>query len=199
MTELIIFAKAPIEGLCKQRLAKDIGDAKALAVHRELVERTLNQVAEASLAATLWVSEPHPDCEAWASRFGLELAYQKGRDLGERMADAIRARLNFTDQVILIGTDCPGYSPAYFEQAQARLAQADVVIGPAEDGGYALIGMKAPHPQLFTGPQWGSSSVYADTVTKAKEIGLLVEQCPLTWDVDTLADWQRYEAWRDSD
>jgi glycosyltransferase A (GT-A) superfamily protein (DUF2064 family) len=110
------------------------------------------------------------------------------------MADAMEQSLATAPFAIIVGTDCPTLSSDYVRQAVRELAQHDLVLGPAEDGGYGLIGLRRPVPELFTEMPWGSKAVTAETLTRARQQQLDVQLLSTLWDVDTEADWQRFVA-----
>ena len=194
---LCIFARAPELGRVKTRLADGIGAAPALAAHEEQVEGCLSRLASlAALRSTLWIAGSLPLAQPWATRWHLATAAQTGVDLGMRMANAIAISLRDADQALVVGTDCPLLDADYVDAAIVALDAHDVVVGPAEDGGYVLIGMRRLHPELFADIAWGSSHVCPQTLARAGQLGLRVAQLPVLWDVDTLEDWQRYQALR---
>lgn len=147
-----------------------------------------------TLRTTLWIAGQLALAEPWAQRWRLPLALQVGADLGARMAHAIAASQADADRVLVVGTDCPLLDAQYVAAALTALDDNEVVLGPAEDGGYVLIGMRQLHPQLFTNVTWGTAAVCAQTLAAAQRLDLQVAQLPTLWDVDTLEDWQRYQA-----
>ena len=108
------------------------------------------------------------------------------------MAHALQDALGRVPLAIIVGTDCPTLNADYVVQAACALRQHDVVLGPAEDGGYGLVGLRRPVPQLFEHMPWGSSSVAARTLARADQLGLTVQMLDPLWDVDTAADLQRF-------
>ena len=118
------------------------------------------------------------------------LKQQPDGDLGDRMLGAIAAN---NGQTIVIGTDCPALTPEHLHAAAAALDDADVVLIPAEDGGYVLIGARAIHLKLFSGIAWGTSAVLAQTRARVAALGLNAVDLPTLWDVDTEADLTRCE------
>jgi rSAM/selenodomain-associated transferase 1 len=191
---LCIFTRTPALGRVKTRLAESLGREGALAAHQELLEGTLQRcVSGADYAVQLWTtSDDSGVLEPLARRFGLDLRTQQGDDLGSRMNHALVTALAQFSKAVLIGTDCPDLDRNYLDGAFAALDVADLVIGPAEDGGYGLIGLKHPAPELFTGIRWGASTVLSSTLDRARVLGLASRLLKPIYDVDTLADWQRY-------
>jgi len=193
---LCVFARAPTLGLVKTRLAAELGPAVALAAHTELLEGTLERcVAPADYQTELWIAGLETDNPVVAElirRFGLGLRVQWGGDLGSRMWNALEEKLKIGVRVLVIGSDCPDIDRDYVLQGFGALDQADVVLGPAEDGGYGLIGLRAAAEELFTGVRWGSDDVVRTTLERAELGGLRVRLLKGIYDVDTLSDWQRY-------
>ena len=199
---LLVFAKAPVEGATKTRLAAAIGNRRAVAVHRELVERTLVVAASARAAGIvgrvlLWCAPDasHPDFAAWRDRHDVELCVQRGVDLGARMRDALESALADAPAALLIGTDCPALDTDYLAEAAAALADCDAVLGPTEDGGYVLIGMSRP-VDAFTGIEWGTAGVMAATRANLAGAEATWRELNVVWDVDRAADLERWEALR---
>jgi rSAM/selenodomain-associated transferase 1 len=192
---LCIFARTPELGRVKQRLAREIGDEAALAAHEALLHRAVLQhsAGSGSYRIELWLTNlavPLPD---WLQDSSFELHEQKGGDLGQRMLHTFESALAAGSACILVGSDCPDIDAAYVESAIEALTRADVVFGPAEDGGYGLVGMKRPIPEIFTESRWGDSQVLARALERAERAGVSVALLPEIYDVDELADWQRYQ------
>ena len=186
MKRLAIFARAPILGQVKTRLAADIGEHEALAAYRELVTLTLTTLAPGTgmFAPEIWVAGESADVEEWRARFPVFV--QPPGDLGTRMAVAFEAGVT-----ALVGCDIPPLTASYVEDALAALADADLVLGPTEDGGYCLIAMQAPHPEVFADIPWSTTDVLAATQRAAAHLRATVLR-PL-WDVDDasgLARWR---------
>lgn len=197
---LCIFARVPVLGAVKTRLAAELGDRAALDAHSRLVQDTLERLAAIDgMAAELWVDHPgNPEAARWSVRYGVALQTQTGADLGERMLGALRHCHGRGRWGLVVGTDCPTIGPDYLRAALAALDAHDVVLGPAQDGGYGLIGARRPVPELFRDMPWGTSRVCAATVAAAAEAGLSVACLDEIWDVDRAADWRRYLALRGS-
>ncbi|MDO7875900.1 TIGR04282 family arsenosugar biosynthesis glycosyltransferase [Hymenobacter sp. ASUV-10] len=192
---LIIFARQPVLGRVKTRLAADIGDTAALAVYRELLTITATAVGAAGIPATVWLADapdlPTAELPEWP---GLPWLLQPAGDLGHRMAAAFAtAFVAGASAVAIIGTDCPGLRAAHLEQAFELLQHHDIVLGPATDGGYYLLAMKELHMLLFANKEWSTATVRAATLADAARLGLRVALLPQLADVDTVADLR---AWR---
>lgn len=194
MTAIVIFAKAPVAGLAKTRLAPALGAAGAAAVHARLVEATVRTAIDARLGPVTLACAPdggHPFFVRLAAAHPLRLVDQGEGDLGERMFRAFEQQLA-ASPVLLIGTDCPGIDPAYLAAAAHALERGhDVVIGPAEDGGYVLVGARRIDRCVFSGIGWGGPEVMAATRTRLSACGLSWFELSYRWDVDRPADLAR--------
>ncbi len=188
---IAVFARAPVAGQAKTRLIPMLGADGAAALQRRLIERTLATACALRAArVTLWVAgEPaHPFVAEAAVRFGVAIAEQQGNDLGARMNHAFECA---AAPLVLIGTDCPQLSPTDLSAAVAALATHDVVIQPATDGGYVLIGLARPQPLLFESIDWGGPEVLRQTRERIGTLGLRCAFLPALDDLDTPADLQR--------
>ena len=179
---LVVFARTPVFGKVKNRLAIKLGKAKALEIHLRLVEHTLAVVNNSGCSYKVYLSEGSNVKQA----FSYEL--QSGIDLGERMNKALQTEFETNTKVCLIGSDCLALTVTHITNAFKQLDAADVVIGPAIDGGYYLIGMKKPQPQLFSKISWGSSTVLENTLQICAGSGLVVHQLDLLNDIDQPED-----------
>ena len=179
---LIIFTRTPEIGKVKRRLAIKFGDAKALEIHNKLFANTLDVANTSNISNKIYLSE-EPE-----SAMPFNYQVQLGNDLGERMHNAILNELKHFDKVCLIGSDCLSLNSSDIENAFIKLDSTDIVIGPAVDGGYYLIGMKKPQPMLFSGIYWGTSSVLKKTLEKCANEKLLVDQLKLYNDIDRPED-----------
>jgi len=198
---LVQFAKWPIKGRVKTRLAKSAGEAKALSVHIELTEYVAHQLVDSKLGdVQLWLDR-QGDLQA-AGLGGIERLVadksvrchtQDGKDLGERMAHALRVGLQRFSRVVIVGSDCPAITSGYLNEAIDRLDRHDVVLGPAEDGGYVLIGCSRWQEGLLDDIEWGQESVLRQTLSNAESLKLDVSLLPVSWDVDTVEDYQRWQ------
>lgn len=200
MSELLLqqFARFPEPGAVKTRLARALGAEAACAVHEELVTMTARTLLAAGLGPVeLWLDR-HPGdhvllCGLIAS--GARGPFvQRGAELGARMYHALVDGRRRASAVLLVGSDCPGIDVAYLREAAAALRSHDVVLGPAEDGGYVLIGARTPVRALFSGIPWGTGEVLAATLAAAAESGLTVECLAPRFDIDDEADYRRWRA-----
>lgn len=181
--------------MVKTRLASQIGADAALAAYQRLVDLALSRYARVSdLRSELWLSgDPaHPEVRGWVKDWNLPLFRQRGADLGERMANAVAHTIAHDNACLIVGVDCPGIDGAYVHNAAQMLLATDLVLAPAEDGGYGLIGLRRSVPELFQGVPWGSEAVLAETLDKARCLGLEFQLLEPVWDVDAAADWARF-------
>ncbi|MBI2517907.1 MAG: TIGR04282 family arsenosugar biosynthesis glycosyltransferase [Opitutae bacterium] len=196
-TALALLLKAPVAGAVKTRLAAEIGAAKACAIYRQLVERQIGALPGEHRSVVYYdPPEAGPAMRAWLAPLAhapLDFQPQCAGDLGARLADAFADafRHHGARKVIALGGDCPSLDAALLRSADRALAQADVVLGPATDGGYYLIGLRAPQPGLFAGIAWSTASVLGQTREHIRRGGLSLAELPMADDVDTLTDWHR--------
>tara|TARA_B100000809_G_scaffold266030_2_gene326972 strand:- start:754 stop:1392 length:639 start_codon:yes stop_codon:yes gene_type:complete len=190
-TALIIFTRNPELGKCKTRLAKTLGDQSALNIYKHLLQHTANVTEKVEADRYVFYSEDIHTDDIWsAAHFSKKL--QKGNDLGERMHNAFDELLDYGyKKVIIVGSDLLDLDKQIIEDAILELDATDVVIGPAEDGGYYLLGMKQLHPAIFKNKAWGTETVRKDTMLdlKSKDVSLLK---PLN-DIDTFDDMKHYD------
>ncbi len=195
---LQVFAKDPRPGRVKTRLAAAIGDDTAAAVYRELAERTLAMAAAARDAGVvdaveLWC-DPDADRPAfarWGERYGATRRVQDRGDLGARMRHAIADARKRGMAAIVVGTDCPALDVGYVARACSALDSHDAVFGPAEDGGYVLVGL-ARDLDVFTGMPWSTPGLMSATRARLRELQATTAELPTLFDVDTAADLERY-------
>lgn len=193
---LAVFARAPQAGAAKTRLIPALGAAGAARLQRRLTLHALAVAGRAALGGvTLWVAPDgrHRFFRALRHWGRIDLREQVGDDLGARMAAAFAAHAG---PLLLIGTDCPALRPEHLAAAARALGDGqsagnDAVFIPAEDGGYVLVGLRCPQPGLFTGVDWGSEQVMAQTRQRLSALGLRWCELPSLWDVDRPADLTR--------
>ncbi len=190
---LLVFAKAPVAGRVKTRLAADVGAQAAAAIYR-LMGRTVVDAVRGGPWRTVVCYHP-PDAlaevRAW---LGEELEYwaQQGADLGTRMDQALRRALGSARRACLIGTDTPAVDAIRVREAFTALEGAHVVFGPANDGGYYLLGLREPAPELFRQIPWGTSQVLARSTAEAAAADLSVALLAPLDDVDTVSNLTDY-------
>ncbi len=162
---LIIFARPPVGGKVKKRLAATLGQAAALRIYRKLLGQTFALAEQAGLPCKTYYAEQPP------AHTEPPYALQQGHDLGERMLHAFRQELKLCERVCLIGSDCPYIRPEDLHAAFEALTNHEVVLGPASDGGYYLIALKQPLATLFTGIDWGTDRVLQQTLEVCHQQG----------------------------
>jgi hypothetical protein len=194
-TAVAIMARVPRPGSVKTRLAAAIGAAAACRLYESFVGDLDERLADAGYP-TLWFHWPdEPGFRRHVPRAASVMA-QRGPDLGARMAGAFETAfaLGF-HPVVMLGADVPHVPLAWIDDAAGRLARdADIVLGPARDGGYYLIGLGAPAAPLFEGVPWGTGNVYRETMKRVGVMGLRAFPLPECFDVDEAADLQRLRA-----
>ncbi len=189
---LVVFAKAPELGKVKTRLQPYLPAPFSLELHCELVDYVLSQWTASRLCSiNLWLAGNQEKFLERLPQWRPLVCYkQQGADLGERMYYAVKQTLSKTESAILVGTDCPFIDEGYLLKACTALKKFDVVIGPATDGGYVLLGLKQAHTSLFENIQWGESSVFEETVNQIKRLGLNYSVLPELSDIDRPEDLQ---------
>lgn len=189
---LIIFAKAPIPGQVKTRLCPPLSPDEAASLHGSIVLDMLERsrgLSSMDRFVACFPSPAHVFFKILEERHGVRLLAQTGDDLGARMANALAdVFAQGYRRVLVIGTDLPTLPGSVFGEALALLDIHDVVLGPAQDGGYYLIGLRKPAPELFADIPWSTDRVLALTQTKAAAAGLKTALLPVRRDIDTLDD-----------
>ncbi len=190
---LMVFAKAPIAGLAKTRLFPYMSFEEAARLQHAFLADTLDKALAIPDAKVCLAYEPASALAFLKEHFDreeiVEYLPQEGADLGERMSRAFDEGFRMgAGRVLIIGSDVPTLSERYISTAFERLHLADVVLGPALDGGYYLIGLKEPAPALFEGIGWSGPDVFASTLATASRLGLRVDVLPELRDVDSFTD-----------
>lgn len=191
MTRLVIFAKAPQPGTVKTRLIPALGAEGAAALARHMLSHTLQQALAARLGPVELCMSPAPQDPAWktiALPDAVVRTSQGEGDLGQRMARAVHRVTRQKQSILLFGTDCPALTATGLTEAASQLAQHDAVLVPVADGGYILIGLKTPCPEVFTQMRWSTSTVAAETLRRMAALDLRVWQGTTLHDIDEPAD-----------
>ena len=190
---LVVFAKIPRPGRVKTRLATDIGAAEAASLYRVLGRQVLDGVRGGDYRIVAYIDPANQLAQAreWLGEAGIDFRPQQGAGLGERLAHAFRQELRGTRHVCAIGTDAPGVDRHVVARAFAELAANELVLGPAMDGGYYLIGMSGHRPTLFRGVPWSTKEVLATTLARARDLKLRTSMLPPLADIDTFDDLKR--------
>jgi hypothetical protein len=195
---VLIFARLPQPGNTKTRLIPALGVLGAAQLHARMIRDTVERAQASGLAPVqLWLDgeADHGTLASCTAAFAGELHRQSGDDLGARMSHALEEALKQAAFAVLIGTDCPVLDRAYLERACAWLAAGEpTVFGPAEDGGYVLVGVRSPAGQLFEDIAWGTASVMAQTRRRLAALGRAHRELPVLWDVDRPEDLPRLYA-----
>ena len=185
---LIIFYRNPRFGKVKTRLAATVGNEKALEIFRKLAVHTKNTTQNISVDKIVFYTESIDLMDIWPNGIYLK-ALQRGTDLGERMNNAFEESFQSGyNAVCIIGTDCYELTPEVIEEAFHALASSDAVIGPARDGGYYLLGLRKPDPDIFSNKEWGTPTVLHDTLRVFELSGLQYVKLKELNDVDTEDD-----------
>jgi len=196
--EWVVLTKAPIPGLVKTRLIPALGEQKACEIYEQLLVRmqtTLQRVvSKSSSQVALWVAGDieHEAFNPWAKFVSFYQQPDVG-DLGDRMAMAVQSSLARGYIPVLIGIDVPDLDEAYLTDCIKQLENHDLVVSPAEDGGYGLLGMKQFYPELFVNKRWGTESVFESTRSDIVELNIDAAYLPRVWDVDEFVDVERFQ------
>ncbi|MFQ3223785.1 MAG: rSAM/selenodomain-associated transferase 1 [Lentimonas sp.] len=193
MPAILIFLKAPRRGHVKTRLAHTTGPERALQTYRALVERQWTELpTHGRIEVHYTPSDADFEMRQW---LGHEHDYypQSEGELGVRLQHSVKSAFERgAKTVYCIGGDCPKLDQPHFEQAEAALSDnCDVVFGPCEDGGYYLIGLNAPHPELFNDIPWSSRNTLDSSLKKAADLGLRVKLLETLYDIDEITELQR--------
>ncbi len=187
MREIVVFGRQPVAGRVKTRLAAGLGEEAAAGVYRVLLEHTLRCALASGARVTLSVAEP--PSEGWTPFPGVRPEVQCSGDLGRRMLEAFRrAFARGASAVVLVGSDCPGLETAHLLEALDRLEGHPVVLGPAADGGYWLVGQRPPGVDCFAGVPWSSGDTLRATRERLRGLGVPWAELEVLRDVDTLED-----------
>lgn len=196
-SRILLFAREPLLGQVKTRLQPAMGQEQALLLYEAMLGRIATTLEDSNLAEWALCVTSNPSHETFVSLCNKKNIYlQSGGDLGQKMSAAIAQALaqDEVQSVIVIGSDCPAMSPAYLDAAIAVLDDgSDVVLGPAEDGGYVLLGSRRVIPELFDGIAWGSSEVLNATLRRLERLEISYQLLETLWDVDRPEDLGRLE------
>jgi rSAM/selenodomain-associated transferase 1 len=187
---VVVYGREPIAGRVKTRLADAVGEQKAADVYGELLDHTLHQASESGLQAILSLSST--PSEDWAQSIRLPWETQCEGDLGERLAATFELRFSEgRSHVVVIGSDCPGITANHIRSAIDALKEYPIVLGPAEDGGYWLVGQRSPGVDLFSGIPWSTPCALEETRKRLRGMAVAWTELDPLADVDTLADLER--------
>lgn len=161
---LLLFTRHPELGKCKTRLAKKIGNQKALEVYSYLLQHTANVTKNVKADKQVWYATQAVENDIWNHEYYTKKA-QQGEDLGARMSYAFAEGFQEGyDKILIVGSDLLDINAALIEDAFEKLDKTDFVLGPAQDGGYYLLGMKSFRKEIFEDKNWSTASVFNDTL-----------------------------------
>ena len=190
---LILFAKSPVAGRAKTRLIPELSAEQAAQVAITLIEQTTLlavRVWPGPVSLCTWPDTGHPVLKNLAREHQLSISVQSGADLGEKMFNALKVHTDQGQPAAILGCDVPHCPHSELSRAYDILRQGDNVIGPSRDGGYYLIGLTRPHPDVFHSIDWGSTKVLQQTLHAADRCGLKFKQLMALVDVDAYSDLQ---------
>jgi len=192
---VLLFLKAPRPGFVKTRLAKDLGDDQACEIFKALASQTLATIPPDWPVRILFTpSEALSEMTEWLGNSRTFLPQVEG-DLGQRLnAATAESFANGATSVILLGGDCPGITSQHLQEAAQHISQNQPVIGPAQDGGYWLLGLTQHSPEVFQDISWSSDTVFTATINKLTALDLHPHQLESLEDVDDLSAWTRAQA-----
>ena len=191
---LIVFAKAPVAGQVKTRLCPPLTPDEAASLHGSLVLDLFERCQSLKECDRILAGAPtpeHPFFGAMKTRFNIPIWDQVGHDLGARMAHTFQSSLGSPyHSVLIVGTDIPGLTVSLISTALRGLQNHDIVLGPTVDGGYYLIGLRSPIPELFENIPWSTDTVFSLTQEKITALGRSLKILPMLRDLDTVEDLQ---------
>ena len=193
---LILFLKYPEKGKVKTRLSKDIGNEKALLIYKKSVSKLLNQLDNNNYDISIYYCPENKNDEVkkWINLPDIKYLAQSGDDLGIRMLNAFKDSISLKyAKTVIIGTDCLEITNSLLSQSFDLLDDSDLVLGPATDGGYYLIGLKAVVETIFQDIHWSTEKVLKQTIKKAKEIKLSYKFLDFNNDIDNIHDLNNYK------
>lgn len=193
---LIIFARNPVLGKVKTRLAATMGDEKALSIYQSLLQHTATITAQLDCDCFVFYADDISFNDVWSDKV-YHKKKQEGEDLGKRMCNAFDTLFQKEyKKVLIIGTDCFELSAEIILDAFIGLEENEVIIGPSADGGYYLLGMRERYPFLFENIAWSTETVYSSTITELLTHKISYQTLPQLNDIDTEGDWNQYLASR---
>lgn len=187
--QVLVFLRKPVLGMVKTRLSAETGEEKALEIYLWLMGITHNAIRNLDAVIHLYFDNLEGILPEWVKMYNSYI--QKGNDIGERMAMALKDRfyLEPDSSILLIGSDCPELSRDVLETAFKELKLNDIVAGPASDGGFYLVGMKKWHEGLWKSVSWSTEKVYPTLLNNIKNLNLTFYELPMKSDIDTFQDF----------
>lgn len=189
---IIIFIKNPELGKAKTRLASTVGDERALAIYNELLRHTRETVLKVENCEKHLFYSSFVDKEDNWSNEDFNKKLQPSGDLGTRMTTAFEDVFETNQPVLIVGSDCASLTAEILEEAIESLKSFDFVIGPAEDGGYYMIGMNEFSPTIFKNIEWSTEKVLPQTISKIQELRKTFGLLATLSDIDYEEDWEKY-------
>jgi len=194
---LLVFTRAPVSGQTKTRLIPLLGAQGAAEFHQTVLQSTLAEANASDFATVeIWCAteNDHPFLKQCGLDYACAVKIQQGNDLGEKMYHAIETTLAENSFVVVIGSDCPAITTDILNQSCRHISNGkDAVLGPAIDGGYYLIGLKKPNPEIFQDIVWGEANVAERTRQNFAHLDLDYIELEELPDIDTPDDYQRYQ------
>jgi rSAM/selenodomain-associated transferase 1 len=185
---LIVFLRLPEKGKVKTRIADVLGPEEALRIYNLLTTQTLETAASLTIPVYLFYDGGLPEDRNPSFTYQIQVQ----GDLGQKMMHALSYALHLHPKAVIIGSDCPAITPDLITEAFSKLEEADIVIGPAVDGGYYLLGCKKITPSLFHAIPWSTDDVLKQTMEKIRMENLSWHELPTLNDIDTAEDWKTY-------
>jgi rSAM/selenodomain-associated transferase 1 len=192
---LIILIRNPQLGHVKTRLAAQIGDGGALKVYRALLDYTRSVASQINSSRLLFYSNFIDDQDSWDNQIFTKFL-QEGNSFGARMRNSFEIAFKHHEKAVIIGSDCEELTPEIIREAFSKLSKFDVVLGPAKDGGYYLMGLKKVYPALFINKQWSTSSVLKDTLNDIKTLRISFYLLPVLSDIDDFTDFKNSKIYK---
>ena len=191
---IILFVRNPVLGEVKTRLAATLGKENALEIYKKLLDHTHSITKNLECDKYVFYADRINQEDVWENEV-FQKRIQEGQNLGARMNSAFHSLFSGGyKEVLIIGSDCYELTQGHLEEAFELLSEVDVILGPASDGGYYILGMKEPAPELFTDMAWSTAGVFAETVKRLQKLSRRYLLLPLRNDVDEERDLPA--AWR---
>ncbi|MEN9309055.1 MAG: hypothetical protein RL173_2987 [Fibrobacterota bacterium] len=193
---ILLFAKAPISGMVKTRLAAGVGPDRALEIYRALAERQMDALRRSGLPIFVWTTPPGSEADVASWLLGAkEVRLQPDGDLGARMSHACEhAFANGAPGAILVGTDCPDLDASCIAALAEIVKQGRFALQPALDGGYVAFGLPQRFPQAFETMAWSTDTVLTETVSRLRGQGIEPDLFDTLSDIDTVDDWHAWNS-----
>jgi rSAM/selenodomain-associated transferase 1 len=187
---VVVYGREPVAGEVKTRLARSLGNELAALIYGAVLRHTLREALRSSGHTILALAEE--PSEGFARQMGVPIEVQQGADLGARMAATFERRFSSAvSRVVIVGSDCPGITVGLLDRALRVLRSERVVLGPASDGGYWLVGQRTPGADLFSGIPWSTRRTLDATRSRLRQLGVSWSELDELGDIDTAEDFDR--------